>query len=700
MRKIYIIEGLDCANCAREVAEHLQKDENIDKAVIDFVGKKLFITYKNEEYLIEQLSALISEVEDGVTLYGEGEKVAVIQKESKAKTFGEKNEIVIIRLVIASVALAFGYFWNLSNVLQIIIYISAYLCAGYDVLVAMVKKAYKKNFFNEYSLMGIATLGAFAIKEYHEAVLVMILYQIGELLQDASVENSRNTISSTLALKSKIANVWRNDNLITVDPKELNVNDIIDVKVGEMIPTDGYVMKGEGTLDTSNLTGESLPVDVKKDMEVMSGMILLSGHIEVCVSKKYEDSTASKILELIEENGDKKAKVERFVTKFASVYTPIVFGLSLLILFISLITKSTWHDSLYRALVFLVVSCPCAIVISVPLAYFVGIGALAHHGIIVKGANYIDSLREVKTIVCDKTGTLTKGQFKVTKIVTKSLKEEQFIEYLAYAESVSNHPIARSIVDYYQDKIDQNLISDVQEYSGLGIEIKYQNHVIRVGNDKFITRKKREKNKEVGTIVYMQIDGMNVGYVVLNDEIKDSATSFTKCIHEHEMKIYMLTGDKYAYAKKVSKKLQIDKTYAELLPDQKLMKLEELISESSNRNVLYLGDGINDAPSLVRADVGVAMGALGSDAAIESADIVVMNDDLNSVPFAMNASKKIYNTAIFNITLSLLFKLTCYLLTIIGHSSMWLALLADVGVALLAILNSVMLKKRINNGHE
>ncbi len=700
MRKIYIIEGLDCANCAREVSEYLSKDENIEKAVIDFVGKKLFITYKNEEYSLEQLSILISEVEDGVTLYKEGENVASKQNDHKEKTFGEKHEMAIIRLVIASVALAFGYFWTLSIKLRIIIYILAYLCAGYDVLIAMVKKALKKNFFNEYSLMGIATLGAFAIKEYHEAVLVMILYQIGELLQDASVENSRNTISSTLALKSKAANVWRNDNLITVDPMELVVDDIIEVKVGEMIPIDGYVIKGEGTLDVSNLTGESLPIDIKKDMEVMSGMILLSGHIEVRVSKKYEDSTASKILELIEENGDKKAKVERFVTKFASIYTPIVFALAVLILLISVLAKLTWHDSLYRALIFLVVSCPCAIVISVPLAYFVGIGELAHHGIIVKGANYIDSLREVKTIVCDKTGTLTKGQFKVSKIVVKSLKEEQFIEYLAYAESVSNHPIARSIVDYYQGSIDQALISEMQEYSGLGIEIKYQNHIIRVGNEKFITRKKREKNKEIGTIVYMQVDGMNVGYVVLNDEIKDSASSFTKSIHEHDMKIYMLTGDKYAYAKKVSKELKIDKTYAELLPDQKVKKLEELLDKSTNRNVLYLGDGINDAPSLVRADIGVAMGALGSDAAIESADIVVMNDDLDSVLFAMKASKKIYNTAIFNIVLSLLFKVTCYLLTIIGHSSMWLALLADVGVALLAILNSVMLKKRIDNIHE
>ncbi len=691
MRKIYHIEGLDCANCARELEEYLSKDEGIEKAVIDFIGKKLFVTYKEKEYSIDELLQKILEVESGITLTMNDEQKPTQEKHDK--TFGEEHEWLIIRLVVASIMLAFGYFWKLSETLKIIIFVVAYLCAGLDVLIMMVKNFAKKKFFTEYSLMSIATIGAFIIQEYPEAVLVMILYQIGELLQDASVEHSRNTIRATIALRSQTADVWRNDALVSVDPEDLLIDEIVEVKVGAIIPVDGVVISGEGTIDTSNLTGESVPINVNEGMEVLSGTVLLSGHITMRVVKKYEDSTANKVLELIEENGEKKTKVERFVSQFARIYTPVVFLVALLIFLIPPIFSVSWRDSAYRALIFLVISCPCAIVISVPLAYFVGMGGLAHQGIIVKGANYLDALREVKTIVCDKTGTLTKGRFNITKLDIKEPYNDCFLEYLAYAESISNHPIAQSVVMYYQKPIDSSLITNSNEISGQGVEICYQNHHIKVGNARMISS--APHIDEIGTILMMEVDGEYAGYAVLNDEIKAEASGFISSAHQQGMKVIMLTGDKKQYALKVAEDLHLDEVHAELLPADKVTKLENFLNQEQYQKVLYMGDGINDAPSITRADVGVAMGALGSDAAIEASDMVIMNDNIENVIYAKKVAHKVHRTAIFNIVMSLTVKGICYVLAVIGYSSMWLALLADVGVALIAILNSIMLNKRI-----
>lgn len=692
MRKIYNIEGLDCANCAREVEEFLNKDEGIQKATIDFVGKKLFVTFEKEEYDIEKLSSLIAEVEDGVTLK-DASKTSKKDDEEEEEESSHESEIKIIRLVVSSVLLAFAYFWNMAFGIKLACYIVSYLLAGYDVVLSMFKGFTKKRFFTEYSLMTVATIGALCIQEFPEAVLVMILYQIGELLQDAAVDHSRKQIQGALEIRPKEATVLRNDTWISVAPDELRVGEKVEVKVGEIIPADGKLIEGNGTIDMAHITGESVPVTVNEGEELYSGSILLSGHLFMEVEKAYEDSTVSKILELLESSGEKKGKAEKFVTKFASIYTPIVFAVALLVACIFPIFNHSWKESIYNALIFLVVSCPCAIVISVPLTSFVGMGELAKRGIIVKGSNYLDLLRSTKTIVCDKTGTLTKGKLAVEKIVSEGQKEEDLLAYVAYAESISNHPIAKAIVDAYGKEIESDKISDAQEILGKGVHISYEGHVIEVGNTKLVAVK--EEAKDEGSIVYVSIDGKYAGYLVLKDQIKENAALFVKQAHDNKIKVVMLSGDKKNYAKMVAETLNLDDYQAELLPEEKVTALEKILDSNENRPTLYMGDGVNDAPSIMRADVGVAMGAVGSEAAIEAADMVIMNDDVESVITSFRIADKVFRTSIFNICFALTIKLVVYILALCNISSMWIALLADVGVTLLLIFHSLFLSRRL-----
>lgn len=694
MRKVYQIEGLDCANCAREVEEYLNKNEAIEKAVIDFMGKKLFITFKNEELSMEAISALIADVEDGVTLLDPSKKEEKDGEEESEKGFMKENEIKIIRLVVSSVLLAFAYFWyQLPFVAQIIIYVVSYLLAGYDVVLSMFKGFAKKRFFTEYSLMTVATIGALCIQEFPEAVLVMILYQIGELLQDAAVDHSRNQIKNALEIRPKEAMVYRDNTWLTVAPEDLKIGEKVEVKVGEIIPADGKILEGNGTVDMAHITGESVPVTVQQDEALYSGSILVSGHIFMEVQKSYADSTVSKILELLESSSEKKGKAEKFVSKFASIYTPIVFLVALLVAVIFPIFGTPFSKSIYNALIFLVVSCPCAIVISVPLTSFVGMGELAHRGIIVKGSNYLDLLRSAKTIVCDKTGTLTKGKLAVEKIVSPSLDEKELLEYVAYAESVSNHPIAKAIVEAYGKEVDNQQISDAQEILGKGVHIAYKNHIVEVGNPKLV--KVDEIAKEPGSIVYVSVDGEYKGYIVLKDQLKDNAIEFVKEAHTMNMKVEMLSGDKKEYAELVANQLGLDDFKGELLPEEKVSSLEKVLEVKENQPVLYMGDGVNDAPSIMRADVGVAMGAVGSEAAIEAADMVIMNDDLKSVITSCKIAKKVYRTSIFNIAFALTIKFVVYVLALFNISSMWMALLADVGVTLLLIFHSLFLSNRL-----
>lgn len=694
MRKVYQIEGLDCANCAREVEEYLNKNEAIEKAVIDFMGKKLFITFKNEELSMEAISALIADVEDGVTLLDSSKKEEKGEEEKPEKGFMKENEIKIIRLVVSSVLLAFAYFWyQLPFVVQIIIYVASYLLAGYDVVLSMFKGFTKKRFFTEYSLMTVATIGALCIQEFPEAVLVMILYQIGELLQDAAVDHSRNQIKNALEIRPKEAMVYRDNTWVTVAPEDLKIGEKVEVKVGEIIPADGKILEGNGTVDMAHITGESVPVTVQQDEALYSGSILVSGHIFMEVQKSYADSTVSKILELLESSSEKKGKAEKFVSKFASIYTPIVFLVALLVAVIFPIFGTPFSKSIYNALIFLVVSCPCAIVISVPLTSFVGMGELAHRGIIVKGSNYLDLLRSAKTIVCDKTGTLTKGKLAVEKIVSPSLDEKELLEYVAYAESISNHPIAKAIVEAYGKEVDNQQISDAQEILGKGVHIAYKNHIVEVGNPKLV--KVDEIAKEPGSIVYVSVDGEYKGYIVLKDQLKDNAIEFVKEAHTMNMKVEMLSGDKKEYAELVANQLGLDDFKGELLPEEKVSSLEKVLEVKENQPVLYMGDGVNDAPSIMRADVGIAMGAVGSEAAIEAADMVIMNDDLKSVITSCKIAKKVYRTSIFNIAFALTIKFVVYVLALFNISSMWMALLADVGVTLLLIFHSLFLSNRL-----
>ncbi|CDD92623.1 heavy metal translocating P-type ATPase [Coprobacillus sp. CAG:826] len=694
MRKVYQIEGLDCANCAREVEEYLNKNEAIEKAVIDFMGKKIFITFKNEELSMEAISTLIADVEDGVTLLDPSKKEEKGGEEESEKGFMKENEIKIIRLVVSSVLLAFAYFWyQLPFVAQIIIYVVSYLSAGYDVVLSMFKGFAKKRFFTEYSLMTVATIGALCIQEFPEAVLVMILYQIGELLQDAAVDHSRNQIKNALEIRPKEAMVYRDNTWLTVAPEDLKIGEKVEVKVGEIIPADGKILEGNGTVDMAHITGESVPVTVQQEENLYSGSILVSGHIFMEVQKSYADSTVSKILELLESSSEKKGKAEKFVSKFASIYTPIVFLVALLVAVIFPIFGTPFSKSIYNALIFLVVSCPCAIVISVPLTSFVGMGELAHRGIIVKGSNYLDLLRSAKTIVCDKTGTLTKGKLAVEKIVSPSLDEKELLEYVAYAESISNHPIAKAIVEAYGKEVDNQQISDAQEILGKGVHIAYKNHIVEVGNPKLV--KVDEIAKEPGSIVYVSVDGEYKGYIVLKDQLKDNAIEFVKEAHTMNMKVEMLSGDKKEYAELVADQLGLDDFKGELLPEEKVSSLEKVLEVKENQPVLYMGDGVNDAPSIMRADVGVAMGAVGSEAAIEAADMVIMNDDLKSVITSCKIAKKVYRTSIFNIAFALTIKFVVYVLALFNISSMWMALLADVGVTLLLIFHSLFLSNRL-----
>lgn len=694
MRKVYQIEGLDCANCAREVEEYLNKNEAIEKAVIDFMGKKIFITFKNEELSMEAISTLIADVEDGVTLLDPSKKEEKDEEEESEKGFMKENEIKIIRLVVSSVLLAFAYFWyQLPFVAQIVIYIVSYLLAGYDVVLSMFKGFAKKRFFTEYSLMTVATIGALCIQEFPEAVLVMILYQIGELLQDAAVDHSRNQIKNALEIRPKEAMVYRDNTWVTVAPEDLKIGEKVEVKVGEIIPADGKILEGNGTVDMAHITGESVPVTVQQEEALYSGSILVSGHIFMEVQKSYADSTVSKILELLESSSEKKGKAEKFVSKFASIYTPIVFLVALLVAVIFPIFGTPFSKSIYNALIFLVVSCPCAIVISVPLTSFVGMGELAHRGIIVKGSNYLDLLRSAKTIVCDKTGTLTKGKLAVEKIVSPSLDEKELLEYVAYAESISNHPIAKAIVEAYGKEVDNQQISDAQEILGKGVHIAYKNHIVEVGNPKLV--KVDEIAKEPGSIVYVSVDGEYKGYIVLKDQLKDNAIEFVKEAHTMNMKVEMLSGDKKEYAELVANQLGLDNFKGELLPEEKVSSLEKVLEVKENQPVLYMGDGVNDAPSIMRADVGIAMGAVGSEAAIEAADMVIMNDDLKSVITSCKIAKKVYRTSIFNIAFALTIKFVVYVLALFNISSMWMALLADVGVTLLLIFHSLFLSNRL-----
>ena len=612
----------------------------------------------------------------------------------------KKKEVIII---ISAILFTIALFVRMTQNLQLILMLVAYILLGKDTVLKAVKNVEKGDFFDENFLMTVATLGAIIIGEYPEAVAVMLFYEVGELFQSYAINKSRKSIADMMDIKPEYANVIRDNKSIKVDPDEVQIDEIIEIKPGERVPLDAIIIKGETTLDTSALTGESIPVEVREGATILSGCINLNALILAKVTKEYFDSTVNKVLDLVENAAAKKSTSERLITRFAKIYTPIVISLAVLLAILPPIISGEYNFRLwiFRALSFLVVSCPCAFVISVPLSFFSGIGAASRAGILIKGGNYLEILSKVDTVVFDKTGTLTKGVFNVQKVVVldKNIKEDEFISLVAMAESGSNHPISKSIQKYYNREIDKNSINSIKEISGKGIEAIINNKKILVGNEKLIDIPNDVIVNDIGTILYIEIDNKFTGYIVISDETKKDAPKAIKGLKDIGVKkSIMLTGDIEKVGKKVGEELGLDEIYTNLLPQDKVSKFEKIIeNKKSKGNVAFVGDGINDAPVLARADVGIAMGAMGSDAAIEAADVVIMTDEPSKIVTAIKSSKKTMKIAMQNIVLAFGVKAIALILSALGIADMWMAVFADTGVTILAVLNSFRALKIENN---
>ena len=602
----------------------------------------------------------------------------------------------VIKVVIALILFLISLIIPFENAwINIGIYIISYLIVGLDVLIEAIKNIFKGEVFDENFLMTIATIGAFAIGEYPEAVAVMLFYQIGEMFQSYAVDKSRKSIASLMDIRPDFANIKKNGSIEKVSPDKISIGDIIIVKPGEKVPLDGTIVDGNSMLDTSALTGESVPREVNIGDEVLSGSINQNGLIEIKVTKSFGESTVSKILDLVENASSKKSKSENFISKFAKYYTPIVVVIAVLLAIIPpIIFKETeFIQWLYRALTFLVVSCPCALVISIPLGFFGGIGGASKLGVLVKGSNYLEALSKTEVVVFDKTGTLTEGVFEVKKVNSVDITKEDLIKYAAYAESFSNHPIANSLKKAYGKDIDNKKISETHELSGLGVNAVVDGNAVFVGNEKLMQEKNIEyiKCNEIGTILYVAINNQFKGTIIISDKIKaDAKETIEKLKKNNVKKIVMLTGDKKAVGESVAKELGLDEVYTELLPNNKVEKVEELMKSKSKKGKLaFVGDGINDAPVLAISDIGIAMGGLGSDAAIEAADVVLMTDEPSKVVDAIKISKKTLKIVKQNIIFAIAVKILVLILSAIGLSNMWQAVFADVGVSVLAILNAL-----------
>jgi len=599
------------------------------------------------------------------------------------------------RIIIGAAVLATAVLLSLNNEwLQIALFIISYIIVGGDVVKRAVKNIFKGQVFDENFLMSIATIGAFYIGEYPEGVAVMLFYQVGELFQSYAVGKSRKSIASLMDIRPDYANVKKGDELVKVDPDEVQIGDIIVIKAGEKIPLDGKVIEGSSMIDTSALTGESVPREVEVGSDILSGCININGVITAEVTKEFGESTVSKILDLVENASSKKSNSEQFITKFARYYTPVVVIVAVFLAIIPplVIDGATFSDWIYRALAFLVVSCPCALVISIPLSFFGGIGGASKKGVLVKGSNYLEALAETEIVVFDKTGTLTKGVFNVQEIHPEGVSKEELLELTAHAESYSNHPISLSLKRAYSKEIDNGGISDVEEISGHGVIATVDGKKVMVGNIKLMKMMDIPyfKGELIGTIVHVAVNNKYIGYIVIADEVKEDSAQAIKELKAANIKqTVMLTGDNKSIGSKVAKELGLDKVYAELLPADKVEKLEELFSQKSKKGKLaFVGDGINDAPVLARADIGIAMGGLGSDAAIEAADVVIMTDEPSKIATTMKISKKTLKIAHQNIVFAIGIKIIVLILSAFGITTMWAAIFADVGVTIIAVLNA------------
>lgn len=605
-----------------------------------------------------------------------------------------------IKIIIAFILFLIALIVNFDNEwINNIIYIISYIIVGFEIVKKAIRNITRGKVFDENFLMTIATIGAFGIGEFPEAVAVMLFYQVGELFQSYAVDKSRKSISSLMDIRPDYANVEKNGELQKVDPDDVKIGEIIIVKPGEKIPLDGNVVEGKSSLDTKALTGESLPRDVTEREEVLSGCINLNGVIKIEVTKEYGESTVSKILDLVENASSKKSKSENFITKFAQYYTPIVVIIAVFLAILPplIIKDAVFSDWLYRALSFLVVSCPCALVISIPLSFFGGIGGASKMGVLIKGSNYLEAIANTEIVVFDKTGTLTEGVFEVQKIKAIDISEEELLKIAAYSENYSNHPIALSVKKAYGKEIDEKQIVKTQELSGFGIVARIGEQDVLVGNEKLMNEKqiKFTKCNDIGTILYVAIEKKYVGYILIADKIKDDAIKAIKGLKKNNIKqTVMLTGDRKNVGENVAKKLGLDKVYTELLPDGKVERVEKLLKERSEKGKLaFVGDGINDAPVLAISDIGIAMGGLGSDAAIEAADVVLMTDEPSKIVNTIHLSKKTMRIVKENIIFAIFIKVLVLVLSAFGVSTMWEAVFADVGVSVIAIINALRVLK-------
>ncbi len=702
MKKL-ILDGLDCANCAAKIEAKINALEGVKQASMNFANKTITIEISDadkSEEIINKAKKIIDTIEPDVKIIEPDESSAKNTKKNvKSLEDEEKNESnrnEIIRLGIGAALFAIGLIFKFSFWTELTIYLTSYILVGGEVVIKAIKNIARGQVFDENFLMTIATIGAFSIKQFPEGVAVMLFYEIGEYFQDAAVNNSRKSISSLMDIRPDYANLIAGNEEKRIDPDDARIGDKIIVKPGEKIPLDGRILEGRSMVNTSALTGESVPREVQAGNDVLAGFINTNGVLTIEVTKEFGESTVAKILDLVQNATSRKAPTENFITKFARYYTPaVVFAAAFLAVIPPLIIPGAeFSNWLYRALVFLVVSCPCALVISVPLSFFGGIGGASKNGILVKGSNYLEALNNVETIVFDKTGTLTKGVFKVTKISNENgITKDELLKYASYAESYSNHPIAASILNEYNKEINKDNISDYEEISGYGIKADVSGKEVLAGNVKLMNRDNIEFSNvdEAGTVVHVALDKKYAGYILISDEIKDdSREAISRLKRIGIKKTVMLTGDSKRVGEKVAKELGLNEVYAELLPDQKVERLEQLDKQiSPSGKLAFVGDGINDAPVLARADIGIAMGGLGSDAAIEAADIVIMNDEPSKIVSAINIAKRTKKIVWQNIIFALTVKAIVLILGAVGIATMWEAVFADVGVTLIAVLNSM-----------
>ncbi|WP_454052482.1 heavy metal translocating P-type ATPase [Clostridium sp. Marseille-Q7071] len=733
-KKELILENLDCANCASKIENKVREIKGVEEVTVNFMTKTLIFKPREGENLNdikEEIKAIVKKLEPDVVVKDKiGKKsIATLQTrgtsccsghdhshehhhEEAAHRHDEEEEEyghshgdgstkkAILKLALGGAIFATGIIGKFNTNIELAIFLIAYLIVGGEIVLRALKNITRGQIFDENFLMTIATVGAFAVGEFPEGVAVMLFYQVGELFQDIAVNRSRKSISSLMDIRPDFANLKTDGEIVKVSPEEVSVDDIIVVKPGEKVPLDGVVIEGKSMLDTSALTGESMPRNVEEGNDVLSGFINQNGVITVRVTKEFGESTVSKILDLVQNASNRKAKAENFITKFAKYYTPavVIIAAVLAILPPIFISDATFEEWVYRALVFLVISCPCALVISIPLGFFGGIGTASKHGILIKGSNYLEALNNVETVVFDKTGTLTQGVFNVTEINSSNgFNKDEVLKYAAYAESYSNHPIAVSIVKAYKNEINKDDVNNYEEIAGHGIVVEVEGKRVAAGNNKLMNAEKVkfEETDSVGTVVYVAIDKVYAGSIVIEDTLKEDAIQAIRELKDNEVKnTVMLTGDNKKVANKVASQLKVDEVYSELLPHEKVEKLENIDSKkSSGKNIAFVGDGINDAPVLARADVGIAMGGLGSDAAIEAADVVIMTDEPSKIATAIKISKRTRKIVIQNIVFALGVKALVLILGAFGIATMWEAVFADVGVSVLAILNAMRIMR-------